>query len=84
LADRTTFVTNPQAQEIGAALRKAKRLEDEVVVVASWRKFQGVVTHLNERWVFVDTWGYEDEGREYRIPLKEVIAVEEGGEKEAC
>lgn len=77
-------MTKEPSPQIVAALRRAQRSGDVVILELKGRSYEGEVVEVGDRKVLVDTWVVDPDGREYEIRLSEVLAVTEGGEEEAC
>lgn len=55
---------------------------NEVEVLAAGRKFVGEVTEVGVRWLMIDTWNHEENGRDRKLWWTEIQEINEIKEEE--
>ena len=50
---------------------------NEVEVIAAGTKFVGEVAEVGVRWLMIDTWNYEENGKERRLWWNEIQEINE-------
>lgn len=83
----TTEIQPKSPEEAFKVLQRAKRNGEDVFIIVVHRnpssaetditqyEFEGDITELSPKTVTLDSWAFEDDGREYVIPLDEITTI---------